>query len=69
MDNEGNIYLFRGEFTLTNEEKNWNSGYLHLPWIQAPRLDLESFKNMYDHRQVYEKIRCIAINKICNHLW
>ena len=25
------IYLFRGEFTLTKEEKSWDSGYLHLP--------------------------------------
>ena len=75
------MYLFRGEFTLTKEEKIGIRDiciflaklYLKV-WIQAPmtaiapRLDLEFFKNLNAYRQVEKKSR-IAIRKLCNHLW
>ena len=76
------MYLFRGEFTLTNEEKIGIRDiciflaklYLKV-WIQspmaakAPRLDLEFLKNLNAYREVDKNISRITINKLCNHLW
>ena len=37
--------------------------------LEAPRLDLEFFKNLNAYREVDKKISRIAINKLCSHLW
>ena len=71
------IYLFRGEFTLTKEEKIGIRDIciflaeLYLKaWIQspmaakAPRLDLEFLKNLNAYREVDNKISRCAINKL-----
>ena len=72
MDGEGDIlfknYLFRGEFTLTKEEKIgirdiciFLAKLYPKVWIQSPmaaktpRLDLEFFKNLNAYREFDKK--------------
>lgn len=75
------IFLFRKEFTLTEEEETgirdvcvflvtlYVKAWINAPnSIEAPRQDLEFLKNLFEYKNDLQ-ISQITIAKFCNHLW